>query len=50
MRGGLPFAKEPYLHPTRLPLAQAVALHEAEPSEGGLSDGFGYECEGRCGV
>ena len=28
LRGGLAFAKEPYLHPTRLPLAQAVALDE----------------------
>ena len=50
LRGGLAFAKEPYLHPTRMPLAQAVALDEAEPGEGGLSDGFGNECEGRCGV
>ena len=50
MRRGLAFAKEPYLHPTRLPLAQAVALDEAEPGEGGPSDGFGNECEGRYGV
>ena len=50
LRGGLAFAKEPYLHSTRLPLAQAVALDEAEPGEGGLTDGFGNECEGRCGV
>ena len=50
LRGGLAFAKEPYLHPTRMPLAQAVALDEAEPGEGGLSDGFVNECEGRCGV
>ena len=50
MRRGLAFAKEPYLHPTRLLLAQAVALDEAEPGEGGPSDGFGNECEGRYGV
>ena len=50
LRGGLAFAKEPYLHPRRMALAQAVSLDEAEPEEGGLSDGFGNECEGRCGV
>ena len=50
LRSGLAFAKEPYLHPTRRPLAQTVALDEAELGEGELSDGFGNECEGRCGV
>ena len=50
LRSGLALDKTPYLHARRLPLAQAVALDEAEPGEGGLSDGFGNECEGRCGV
>ena len=50
LRRGLAFAKEPYLHPRRIPLTQAVALDEAEPGEGGQTDGFGNECEGRCGV
>ena len=50
MRDKLAFAKEPYLHPLRMPLTQAVMLDEAEPGAGGLSDGFGNECEGRCGV
>ena len=50
MRNGLAFAKEPYLHSLRLPLAQAVALDEAELGDGGQSDGFGNECEGHCGV
>ena len=30
LRGGLAFAKEPYLHTLRMPLAEAVALDEAE--------------------
>ena len=50
LRRGLALDKTPYMHARRLPLAQAVALDEAEPSECGLSDGFGNECEGRCGV
>ena len=50
MRGGLAFAKEPYLHSLRIPLAQAVALDEADMGADGLRDGFGNECEGHCGV
>ena len=50
MRGGLAFAKEPYLHARRVPLAEAVKLDEAELGAGGQADGFGNECEGLCGV
>ena len=50
MRGGLAFAKEPYLHSLRMPLDEAVALDEAEMGAEGLRDGFGNECEGHCGV
>ena len=50
MRGGLAFAKEPYLHSQRMPLAQAVMLDETELGTDGQSDGFGNECEGHCGV
>ena len=50
MRGKLAFAKEPYLHPRRIPLAQAVRLDEAELGADRQSDGFGNECEGYCGV
>ena len=50
MRGKLAFAKEPYLHPRRIPLAQAVSPDEAELGTDGQSDGFGNECEGYCGV
>ena len=50
MRGKLAFAKESYLHPRRVPLAQAVSLDEAELRTDGQSDGFGNECEGHCGV
>ena len=50
MRDGLAFAKEPYLHSLRMPLAQAVKLDEAEMGTGGQRDGFGNECEGHCGV
>ena len=50
MRGGLAFAKEPYLHSLRMPLAQAVMLDETETGTDGQSDGFGNECEGHCGV
>ena len=47
---GLAFAKEPYLHTVRMPLAEAVALDEAELGTDGQRDGFGNECEGHCGV
>ena len=47
---GLAFAKEPYLHSRRLPLAQAISLDEAEMEPDGQRDGFGNECEGHCGV
>ncbi len=50
LRDGLAFAKEPYLHSLRMPLAEAVALDEAHLSAGGQADGFGNECEGHCGV
>ena len=50
MRGGLAFAKEPYLHPLRMPLAQAVSRDEADLQAGHQRDGFGNECEGHCGV
>ena len=46
----LAFTKEPYLHPRRVPLAQAVSLDEAELGTDGQSDGFGNECEGHCDV
>ena len=50
MRGGLAFAKEAYLHPLRMPLADAVMLNQAEPGADGQSDGFGNECEEHCGL
>ena len=50
MRGKLAFAKEPYLHPRRLPLAEAVRLDEAALGADHHPDGFGNECEGHCGV
>ena len=50
MRGGLAFAKEPYLHSLRMPLAEAVALDEEALGTDGLRDGLGNECEGHCGV
>ena len=50
LRGGLAYVKEPYLHSLRIPLAEAVALGEAELGEDGQRDGFGNECEGHCGV
>ncbi len=50
LRGRLAFAKEPYLHPRRVPLAQAVSPDEAELGTDGQSDGFGNECEGHCDV
>ena len=48
MRGKLAFAKEPYLHPLRIPLAEAVSLDEAGPMQ--ERDAFGNECQGYCGV
>ena len=50
LRGGLAFAKEPYLHTLRMPLVEAVALDEAKLGADGQRDGFGNECEGHCGV
>ena len=50
MRDGLALRKTPYLHMLRMPLAQAVALDEAQLGVDGLRDGFGNECEGHCGV
>ena len=47
---GWRFAKEPYLHSLRMPLAEAVALDEEALGADGLRDGFGNECEGHCGV
>ena len=39
----------PYLHMLRMPLAEAVALDEADLGADGQRDGFGNECEGHCG-
>ncbi len=50
LRDGLALDKKPYLHTMRMPLAQAVALDEAEMGTDGQRDGFGNECEGHCGV
>ena len=50
LRGGLAFAKEPYLHSLRKPLAEAVALDERDLGTMVQADGFGNECEGHCGV
>ena len=50
MRGRLAFAKEPYLHPRRIPLADAVRLDQAETNAGLERDGFVNDCEGHCGV
>ena len=50
MRGRLAFAKEPYLHPRRIPLAEAVRLDQAELGTGTERDGFVNKCEGHCGV
>ena len=50
LRDGLAFAKEPYLHTLRMPLAEAVALDEAQMGADGQRDEFGNECEGHCGV
>ena len=43
-------SKTPYLHMSRMPLAETVALDEAVLGADGLRDGFGNECEGHCGV
>ena len=50
MRGRLAFAKEPYLHPLRIPLAEAVSLDEEQVGPDERRDGFGNECEGHCGL
>ena len=50
MRSRLAFAKEPYLHPKKIPLDQAVSRDEAQQGHDGERDGFGNECEGHCGV
>ena len=50
LRDKLAFAKEPYLHPLPIPLAEAVMHDEAELGARGQRDGFGNECEGHCGV
>ena len=50
MRRGLAFAKEPYLHPRRIPLAEAVRLDQGELGAEIDRDGFVNECEGHCGV
>ena len=50
MRDRLAFAKEPYLHPRRIPLPEAVRLDREEMDSGADGDGFGNECEGHCGV
>ena len=50
MRDMLAFAKEPYLHPRRIPLAEAVRLDQEEMGSGMDRDGFVSECGGHCGV
>ena len=50
MRRWLAFAKEPYPHPRRIPLDQAVSRDEAQRGHDWERDGFGNECEGHCGV
>ena len=50
IKSGLAFAKEPYLHSLRLPLAEAVSRDEAGLGNEAHADGFGNECEGHCGV
>ena len=51
MRGGLAFAREPYLHPRRIPLAEAVKLDQSEMAKGATErDGFVNECEGHWGI
>ncbi len=50
MRDRLAYAKEPYLHSRRIPLAEAVRLDQEEMDSGMDRDGFVNECEGHCGV
>ena len=50
LRSGPALDKTPYLHPLRIPLAEAVMLDEAEMGDDGQRDGFGKECGGHCGV
>ena len=50
MRGGLAFAKEPYLHPPRMPPRRCGHARSGGVWADGQSDGFGNECEGHCGV
>ena len=50
MRHGLALDKTPYLHVSRMPLDEAVALDEAVLEAGRQADEFGNECEGHCGV
>ncbi len=50
IRSGLSFAKEPYLHSLKLPLAEAVKRDEADLGNEAHADGFGNECEGHCGL
>ena len=50
LQEGLTLGKTPYLHSLRMPLAQTVALDEADPGAEGQREGFGNECEGHCGV
>ena len=50
LRGGLAYVKEPYLHPSRIPLSEAVSFDEAALGDDEHGDGFGNECEGHCGV
>ncbi len=49
MRRGLTSAKEVYLHPRRIPLADAVRLDQAELGSECERDGLINECEGHCG-
>jgi len=50
LRSGLALDNAPDLHRQRMPLAEAVALDEAELDAGGKADGIGNECDGHCGV
>ena len=47
--GDMNLINTPYLHPARLPLAEAVELDQMQVAMD-LGDGFGNECEGHCGV
>ena len=46
LRDGLALDKTPYLHTLRMPLAQAVALDEAEMGDDGHRDGFRQRMRG----